>query len=109
MQALVATLSGAMVGVMDGNGLVNRTRALQTCRADGLLLKPDRPATAVDACFTDHADPAECATTSTYADIPGHGRAWFLLAEEPGVTTSDSANSKLTDSSRTNVKLLVAL
>ena len=43
--------AGAMVGVMDGNGLVNRTRVLQTCRADGLLLKPDRPALAVDACF----------------------------------------------------------
>ena len=34
-EALMATLSGAMVGPMDGIGLLNRSRVLATCRADG--------------------------------------------------------------------------
>merc|ERR1712151_96280 len=50
-EALMATLSAAMVGPMDGIYLLNKTRVMSTCRADGTVLKPDRPITATDACF----------------------------------------------------------
>ena len=54
---------------------MNRSRVLQTCRADGVLLKPDRPASAVDACFL-RADPARCAgllIDAAAAYAPGSG------------------------------------
>ena len=35
-EALMATLSTAMVGPMDGYGLLNKTRVMATCRADGV-------------------------------------------------------------------------
>ena len=47
--ALVATLSGAIVAPMDGLGLMNATRVMQTCRKDGVVLKPDRPLVTTDA------------------------------------------------------------
>jgi hypothetical protein len=46
--ALVASLSGGPVLFGDGVNASNRSLILQTCRADGLLLKPDRPATPTD-------------------------------------------------------------
>merc|ERR1719272_1328163 len=48
-EALMATLSCAMVGPMDGIYLLNKTRIMATCRKDGIVLKPDRPITATDS------------------------------------------------------------
>merc|ERR1719231_332268 len=50
-EALMATLSCAMVGPMDGIDLLNASRVMATCRGDGKVLKPDRPLTVTDACF----------------------------------------------------------
>eukprot|EP01047_Picozoa_sp_COSAG01_P033027 COSAG01_NODE_2413_length_7745_cov_2.532304_1_plen_688_part_10 len=41
-EALMATLSCAMVGPMDGINLLNKSRTVTACRADGYILKPDR-------------------------------------------------------------------
>merc|ERR1712241_1538774 len=40
-EALMATLSCAMVGPMDGIELLNASRVMATCRGDGVVLKPD--------------------------------------------------------------------
>lgn len=42
-EALMSVLSTAMVAPMDGIHLLNATRVNATCRADGIVLKPDRP------------------------------------------------------------------
>lgn len=76
-EALMATLSAAMVGPMDGINLLNKTRVMTTCRADGVVLKPDRPLTAVDACFR-QANPT-CKIYHTYSDVDGLGRVGYYF------------------------------
>jgi len=66
-EALMATLSCAMVGPMDGIYLLNKTRIMTSCRDDGVVLKPDRPVSTSDWCFT-QADPT-CKVYHTYSDV----------------------------------------
>jgi len=70
-EALMSTLSCAMVGPMDGIYLLNASRVMTSCRKDGILLKPDRPLATSDACFL-RADPT-CHIYHTYTDIPLSG------------------------------------
>merc|ERR1712178_209912 len=49
--ALMSLLSMAHVTFSDAVGESNATLLKQLIRSDGLLLKPDRPATAIDAQF----------------------------------------------------------
>lgn len=51
LQTLVSSLIGGPVGPSDAIGSMNRTRLLQTCMADGTLLKPlyDDPTAICDA------------------------------------------------------------
>lgn len=49
--ALMSLLSMASVTFGDAVGESNKTLLMQLCRADGMLLKADRPATAIDAQF----------------------------------------------------------
>lgn len=70
----MATLSCAMVGPMDGIDLLNKTRIMQTCRADGVVLKPDRPVVMSDSCFgatRPYADPVDCYIYHTVSKISG--------------------------------------
>jgi len=53
-EALIASLSGGPVGPSDKIGGSDRDLILHTCREDGLLLKPDRPATPIDLMFLDN-------------------------------------------------------
>lgn len=75
-EALVSALSGGMVGAGDGIGAADARLLLRTCRADGLLLKPDRPATPIDAMFLPHQRPY---TVSTVSRRDGLG-TWTYLA-----------------------------
>jgi len=50
-EALVSSLSGGPVGPSDKIGASDSSLILRTCRKDGLLLKPDRPATPIDIMF----------------------------------------------------------
>jgi hypothetical protein len=50
-EALIASLSGGPVGPSDKIGASDRELILRSCRDDGLLLKPDRPATPIDIMF----------------------------------------------------------
>ena len=48
LQLVVAALTGGPVAVGDDPARVNKTRVSRACRADGVLLKPARPAFLVD-------------------------------------------------------------
>ena len=74
-EALMATLSCAMVGPMDGIHLLNKSRVMTTCRGDGMVLKPDRPVVPSDWCML-QADPG-CYVYETSSDVTGNGRATY--------------------------------
>jgi len=81
-EALISSLSGGMVGPGDKIGLADRELLLRTCRDDGLLLKPDKPATPVDAMFLPHRRPYTVATYSKRDEGVWHYLAAFLIAAE---------------------------
>jgi hypothetical protein len=53
-ESLLAALSGGPVGIGDQLGHTRRELVLRTCRADGVLIKPDLPLAALDRCFRGH-------------------------------------------------------
>ncbi|NVM05081.1 MAG: hypothetical protein HWN67_22360 [Candidatus Helarchaeota archaeon] len=55
LETLLSILSAGIVGPGDPIGYLNRKLLIKTCREDGLLLKPDRPLTAVDFMFKKHS------------------------------------------------------
>lgn len=57
MDAVLAVLSTGPVGLGDGPGLTNASLANSTCRADSVVLKPDKPLTALDATFLPRSGP----------------------------------------------------
>jgi len=76
-EAIMATLSAAMVGPMDGIYLLNASRVMTTCRADGTVLKPDRPLTPPDACFA--AGKPMCQVFQTYSDVSRDYRVQYYF------------------------------
>ncbi len=50
-ETLISILSAGMVGPGDRIGFINKPLLMRTCRADGLLLKPDLPAMPIDKMF----------------------------------------------------------
>jgi len=76
-EALISNLSAGMVGPSDEVGRQNKEYLLRTCRSDGLLLKPDRPATPIDAMFLPHSRPF---ITTTYSDRSELGKWTYLAA-----------------------------
>ncbi|NMC05277.1 MAG: hypothetical protein GYA24_08705 [Candidatus Lokiarchaeota archaeon] len=69
MECLTAALSGGPVAPGDKIGNENVELIMKTCRSDGLLLKPDRPATPVDLMFRQHA---KYYITSTWSKKGGY-------------------------------------
>lgn len=98
-EALISTLSAGMVGVGDPVGEAVPEILLRTCRADGVLLKPARTATPLDAMFLPHERPYTVSTWSQRTDLPGrwHYVAGFHLAREhPDMSPVDQAFALLT-------------
>jgi hypothetical protein len=75
-EALISTLSAGMVGPSDEIGKTDPILLARTCRADGLLLKPDRPAFPIDAMFLEHERPYIAQTVSQREGVG----AWTYLA-----------------------------
>nr|MDO8110843.1 hypothetical protein [Candidatus Sigynarchaeota archaeon] len=75
MECLSAALSGGPVAPSDKLGNENKELIMRTCRSDGLLLKPDKPATPIDYMFKVHA---KYYITSTYSKKPS-GLAWYYV------------------------------
>jgi hypothetical protein len=76
-EAIMATLSCAMVGPMDGINLLNASRVMSTCRNDGVLLKPDEPLVTSEECFRRPGDPGKCWVFHAYSSVPT--RSWQAL------------------------------
>jgi len=55
VEALLSALSAGPVGIGDRVGRSDRALILRTCRADGVLVKPDVPVAALDRCWRGHA------------------------------------------------------
>jgi hypothetical protein len=75
-EALISTLSAGLVGPGDALGTTDAELLLRTCRRDGVLLKPDRPAFPLDAMFLPHERPF---TVLSWSEREGLGR-WLYLA-----------------------------
>lgn len=56
-EALISNLSAGLVGPSDKIGAADKDLLMRTCRKDGLLLKPDRPATPIDLMFLSRQKP----------------------------------------------------
>jgi hypothetical protein len=82
-ETLMATLSCAMVGPMDGIFLLNKTRIMTTCMADGTVLKPDAPVHTSDSCFL-NARGAGCYVYHAQSDVDGYGTVHYVYADEGG-------------------------
>lgn len=76
-EALISALSGGMVGLGDQLGKVNKDIVFKTCMKNGLLLKPDKPATPLDAMFFSNNRPY---TTSTFSEVDNVGKVYYLAA-----------------------------
>lgn len=82
-EILVATLSGAIVAVMDGIGYVNKSRVMRSCRADGVVLKPDMPLAIADWCFkTSSSPPESCYIYTTHTDVIDYARLHYVYLDE---------------------------
>jgi hypothetical protein len=78
-ETLISNLSAGPVGPGDKIGYMDRELLMRTCRADGLLLKPDRPAMPIDEMFLDTEKPFIVTTFSEHTDKLWHYVAAFNL------------------------------
>jgi hypothetical protein len=97
-EALISNLSAGMVGVGDAIGVSKPDILSRTCRKDGLLLKPDKSATPIDAMFLHHERPY---TVSTFSERENLGRwtyvaAFHLSKNHAEMTSIDKAFAMLT-------------
>ena len=82
-ETLMATLSCAMVGPMDGIFLLNKTRIMTTCMADGTVLKPDAPVHTSDSCFLS-AKGDGCYVYHAESAVSGYGTVHYAFNNEGG-------------------------
>ncbi|MFX0098308.1 MAG: hypothetical protein ACFFCS_01930 [Candidatus Hodarchaeota archaeon] len=75
MECLAAALSAGPVAPSDKLGNEDVELLMKTCRSDGLLLKPDKPATVIDLMFKEHA---KYYASSTHSKKPS-GLTWYYL------------------------------
>ncbi len=67
IEALLSALSAGPVGIGDRLGRTDLARVRRTCRADGVLVKPDVPIAALERCYLGHA---------TREPVPLIGECW---------------------------------
>ena len=86
---LVATLSAGPVGIGDPLGKISGANLLRAVRPDGVIVKPDVPATPDDATILADAQGQEAPmVASTYTDLGGGVRATYIFAYARGTGTS---------------------
>jgi hypothetical protein len=78
IEAMLSALSAGPVGIGDRLGRTDRDLVLRTCRADGVLVKPDVPLAAIDASYRGHAYFEGPLVAETHSDHPA-GR-WVYVA-----------------------------
>ncbi len=75
-ETLISVLSAGLVGPGDKIGRTDKELLMKTCRKDGVLLKPDRPATPIDAMYLDKTRPWTVSTHSNHQT----GKTFYLAA-----------------------------
>jgi len=107
-EILMAVLSAAMVGPMDGLGLLNKTRVMATCRNDGVILKPDFPVTTSDICFSSlsYAPPENCYIFSASSTLSKYGQVHYLFLDDPISANNFSLPTLLSSTFNTSVAVL---
>ncbi|MGH0029703.1 MAG: hypothetical protein ACQGVC_07925 [Myxococcota bacterium] len=89
LEALLSSLSGGPVGIGDRVGRSDRRVVMRTCRADGVLVKPDVPLAALERCYAGHAHLQHAPLVGeAYSDHPSARIAYVLAmhasrVEEP--------------------------
>ena len=87
-QSIVATLSTGPVTVGDGIDFFNKSLIMKSCRTDGLLLQPERPAVFMDSYIRDrHAGTDSGSIWSTYTTVSGYRFNIIFATEMTGVKT----------------------
>jgi len=81
-EALISALSAGMVGIGDPIGEADPVLVARTCRKDGVLLKPDRPALPLDFTFLPGNRPY---AVRTWSDRGSLGRWTYLAAFNLGL------------------------
>ncbi len=74
-ETLISNLSAGPVGPGDKIGFADKELLMRTCRTDGLLLKPDKPAMPIDEMFLDTKKPFIVTTSSEHS-----GKRWHYVA-----------------------------
>jgi len=79
---LVSVLSTGPVGFSDAIGHTDATLVMSTCNADGLLLKPDKPATPIDSTLVQFGSgqPEFIQLWDTFSDFSGTRWHYILAA-----------------------------
>jgi len=86
---IVAALSAGPIGVGDPVGGLSRDNLLKAVRGDGVIVKPDVPATPLDSVFIDDALGLDVPmVASTYSDYGNGFRANYILAFPRGANTT---------------------
>nr|MDO8113701.1 hypothetical protein [Candidatus Sigynarchaeota archaeon] len=93
LEAILSALSAGPVALGDPIGHVDKKIVHACCRPDGMLLKPDRPITAVDAMFTRHAKYYICSTESKQVGNTWHyvlvANLWPKRIQDRGYTLNE--------------------
>jgi hypothetical protein len=93
LEGMLSALSAGPVAPGDPIGHVNKTIVHACCRPDGVLLKPDRPITAVDAMFTRHGKYYICSTESRQGELTWHyvlvANLWPKRVHDHGFTLAE--------------------
>lgn len=98
IHAISALLSTGPVGFSDGVGFANTALIMRTCRADGLLLRPDAPAAHLDAALVATMGMGDTAAVPyvVAAPVTLGGFTWtLLLAAELAAPLSVSLDEDL--------------
>ncbi len=86
---ILATLSAGPIGLGDPMGQLSRDNLLKAVRSDGVIVKPDVPATPLDSVFINDALGIDVPmVASTYSDYGNGLRANYILAFTRAVNTT---------------------
>jgi hypothetical protein len=91
LHTLLALMSTGPVGFSDAVNHTNATRIRQTCRADGVLVKPNKPLTKLDARMRTpyHALHTYSGPPGAAPGAPGSVWAWYLVAHHLDAAPED--------------------
>src|SRR5205807_10044511 len=80
-----ATLSAGPLGIGDPIGQISKTNLLKAVRSDGVIIKPDVPATPLDSVYQNDARGVDVPmVASTYTDFGDGLRTYYIFAYARG-------------------------